>query len=203
MLIALCRAQEYTFASGKKTIQPHDVIAGLKDLEFDFMIPRLEAELAKWKEKEANKRIEYKKKARESKPGEDQKGDEELGVAEEMTAERQLAEESGIATNARFPEPARSGKASAMSLDREKGAKRARDSAGLPVAPPTGDDDEDDDAGMEVAGADSREEEGDVGDDVEEDEDDDGTQEEAEDRVGTDEEGRDRGDETEEQDESD
>lgn len=31
--------------AGKKTIQPHDVLVALRDTEFDFMIPRIEAEL--------------------------------------------------------------------------------------------------------------------------------------------------------------
>jgi len=32
-------------AAGKKTIQPQDVLVALKDTEFEFMIPRIEAEL--------------------------------------------------------------------------------------------------------------------------------------------------------------
>ena len=32
-------------AFGKKTIQPNDVLVSLKDSEFEFMIPRIEAEL--------------------------------------------------------------------------------------------------------------------------------------------------------------
>lgn len=31
--------------AGKKTIQPQDVLVALKDTEFEFMIPRIEAEL--------------------------------------------------------------------------------------------------------------------------------------------------------------
>lgn len=36
---------ENATGSGKKTIQPQDVLVALRDTEFDFMIPRIEAEL--------------------------------------------------------------------------------------------------------------------------------------------------------------
>lgn len=43
------RANENASMAGKKTIQPNDVIIALKETEFEFMIPRLEAELkSKW-----------------------------------------------------------------------------------------------------------------------------------------------------------
>lgn len=38
-------SNEYAQLGGKKTIQPADVIAALKENEFEHFIPRLEAEL--------------------------------------------------------------------------------------------------------------------------------------------------------------
>jgi len=38
-------SNEYAQLEGKKTIQPADVIAALKENEFEHFIPRLEAEL--------------------------------------------------------------------------------------------------------------------------------------------------------------
>ena len=166
-------------------------MAGLRDNEFDFMIPHLEAELARWKEKEANKRNEYKKKAQS-------KAEEKQSAGEEMTAERQLAEESGISIGATEEMTIRE-------IDRERSAKRARGSGGLPVAMGGADEDEEDIGGLDATVEEDVEDEdvGDVGDDVEDDEDGDETQEEeVEGRVGTEDEGR-EGDETEEQDDSD
>lgn len=44
-LQALLSSNEYAQLEGKKTIQPADVIAALKENEFEHFIPRLEAEL--------------------------------------------------------------------------------------------------------------------------------------------------------------
>jgi len=41
----MCSSSENAQASGKKTVMPPDVIAALKDAEFDGFLPRLEAEL--------------------------------------------------------------------------------------------------------------------------------------------------------------
>ena len=41
----LFSSNEYAQLEGKKTIQPADVIAALKENEFEHFIPRLEAEL--------------------------------------------------------------------------------------------------------------------------------------------------------------
>ena len=194
----LLSAQSHTSASGKKTIQPHDVMAALHDLELEFMIPRLEAELVKFKDKEAHKRNEYKK-ARESKSGDKQK--ESGCAAGEMTAERQLAEESGIVTTAPPTEHAIREKPNLQDIDREKNAKRARGSAGLPVTTGTEEEEEEEeDVDTEEGPVDDQGHEGDVGDDVDDEEDGDETQEEMEGRVGTEDDGDGIDDETEEQD---
>ena len=172
-------------------------MAGLRDNEFDFMIPHLEAELARWKEKEANKRNEYKKKAQS------RVEEKQSTTGEEMTAERQLAEESGISVGLSTTE-----EMAIREIDRERSAKRARGDGGVPVAATGGalDEDEADMGGLDGAAEEDIVEDEDVGDDVvdDEDEDDDRTQEEEiEGRVGTEDEGEREGDETEEQDDSD
>ena len=45
LILFLHSSNEYAQLGGKKTIQPADVIAALKDNEFESFIPRLEAEL--------------------------------------------------------------------------------------------------------------------------------------------------------------
>lgn len=53
----MCSSSENAQASGKKTVMPPDVIAALKDAEFDGFLPRLEAELK-------SKRSEMRRKKR-------------------------------------------------------------------------------------------------------------------------------------------
>jgi DNA polymerase epsilon subunit 3 len=65
-LTAFPRANVHTVSANRKTISPADVLQGLKDTEFGAMIPRLEAELAKYNEVVTAKRSEYRKKVRES-----------------------------------------------------------------------------------------------------------------------------------------
>ncbi|CAD0097513.1 unnamed protein product [Aureobasidium mustum] len=63
-------------ASKQKTIQPADVIAALKENEFEHFIPRLEAELKKYNTVQCDKRNSYRRKIREekaSKTGDDGK----------------------------------------------------------------------------------------------------------------------------------
>ncbi|KAF1825969.1 histone-fold-containing protein [Dissoconium aciculare CBS 342.82] len=51
-------------AAGKKTISPLDVIAALKDAEFEGFVPRLEAELKKYNDIQSDKRNNYRKKVK-------------------------------------------------------------------------------------------------------------------------------------------
>lgn len=60
---------------------PQDVFAAMKELEFDFMLPRLEAEVNKFTSIQADKRNTYRKKIREEKRA---KSDPD-GGASEMT----------------------------------------------------------------------------------------------------------------------
>lgn len=46
---------------------PQDVFAAMKDLEFEFMLPRLEAEVHKFTSIQADKRNTYRKKIRDEK----------------------------------------------------------------------------------------------------------------------------------------
>ena len=58
---------------------PQDVFAAMKELEFDFMLPRLEAEVTKFTSIQADKRNTYRKKIREEKRA---KSDPDGGVSE-------------------------------------------------------------------------------------------------------------------------
>ncbi|KAH6615159.1 histone-fold-containing protein [Boeremia exigua] len=60
-------AAEEALRSGRKSVMPQDVFAAMKDLEFEFMLPRLEAEVNKFTSIQADKRNTYRKKIREEK----------------------------------------------------------------------------------------------------------------------------------------
>ncbi|KAF1840816.1 histone-fold-containing protein [Cucurbitaria berberidis CBS 394.84] len=60
-------AAEHAQRSGKRTIMPQDVYAAMTELEFEFMLPRLEAEVTKFTSIQADKRNTYRKKVREEK----------------------------------------------------------------------------------------------------------------------------------------
>ncbi len=63
----LSSAAEKALSSGKKTVMPKDVFDAMSDLEFAFMLPRLEAEVTKFTSIQADKRNTYRKKVREEK----------------------------------------------------------------------------------------------------------------------------------------
>jgi len=69
VLTVACSAAEKAIASGKKTVMPKDVFEAMADLEFAFMLPRLEAEVTKFTSIQADKRNTYRKKVREEKKG--------------------------------------------------------------------------------------------------------------------------------------
>ncbi|KAF2034951.1 histone-fold-containing protein [Setomelanomma holmii] len=60
-------AAEHAQRQGKKTVMPNDVFAAMHELEFAFMLPRLEAEVTKFTSIQADKRNTYRKKVREVK----------------------------------------------------------------------------------------------------------------------------------------
>lgn len=60
-------AAEHAARSGKKTVMPKDVFDAMQELEFEFMLPRLEAEVSKFTSIQADKRNTYRKKVREEK----------------------------------------------------------------------------------------------------------------------------------------
>ncbi|KAK3203709.1 hypothetical protein GRF29_106g433053 [Pseudopithomyces chartarum] len=61
------QAAEYAARQGKKTVMPKDVFDALQELEFDFMLERVEAEVHKFTSIQADKRNTYRKKVREEK----------------------------------------------------------------------------------------------------------------------------------------
>lgn len=66
-LIAAYSAAEHAARNGKKTVMPKDVFDAMHELEFEFMLPRLEAEVNKFTSIQADKRNTYRKKVREEK----------------------------------------------------------------------------------------------------------------------------------------
>ncbi|KAF1357026.1 histone-fold-containing protein [Delphinella strobiligena] len=60
-------AMDNASGAGKKTIQPQDVLVALKDTEFEFMIPRIEAELKKYNTVQCDKRNSYRRKVKADK----------------------------------------------------------------------------------------------------------------------------------------
>ncbi|EUC50209.1 hypothetical protein COCMIDRAFT_82516 [Bipolaris oryzae ATCC 44560] len=60
-------AAEKALSNGKKTVMPKDVFDAMQELEFAFMLPRLEAEVTKFTSIQADKRNTYRKKVREEK----------------------------------------------------------------------------------------------------------------------------------------
>ncbi|KAF2631900.1 histone-fold-containing protein [Macroventuria anomochaeta] len=60
-------AAEEALRSGRKSVMPSDVFAAMRELEFEFMLPRLEAEVNKFTSIQADKRNTYRKKIREEK----------------------------------------------------------------------------------------------------------------------------------------
>ncbi|KAK5134980.1 hypothetical protein LTR08_005932 [Meristemomyces frigidus] len=81
-------ANENAQASGKKTIMPPDVVAALKDAEFEDFLPRLEAELKKYNDVQCDKRNTYRRKVKEDKKVEEPiKGDGTEAPKDAETAE--------------------------------------------------------------------------------------------------------------------
>ncbi|KAF1915065.1 histone-fold-containing protein [Ampelomyces quisqualis] len=60
-------AADHALRAGKKTVMPRDVFDAMTELEFPFMLPRLEAEVTKFTAIQADKRNLYRKKVREEK----------------------------------------------------------------------------------------------------------------------------------------
>ncbi|KAF1924468.1 histone-fold-containing protein [Didymella exigua CBS 183.55] len=60
-------AAEEALRSGRKSVMPNDVFAAMRELEFEFMLPRLEAEVSKFTSIQADKRNTYRKKIRDEK----------------------------------------------------------------------------------------------------------------------------------------
>ena len=145
-------ANEHTLAASRKTINPTDVLLALRDAGFEFMLPRLEAELAKYNEIQTAKRNEYRKKVREGTMGSarrksavSQDGGEE-GSGGERTTKKMKAEggagvpmETGDGAGDERPEE----------MDEEEGDMEVGDEAdGEGVGEEVGDveDDEDEEA---------------------------------------------------------
>ncbi|KAF2747288.1 histone-fold-containing protein [Sporormia fimetaria CBS 119925] len=75
------QAAETAARRNKKTVVPEDVFEAMRELEFEAMLPRLQAEVEKFASTQASKRNEYRKKVKE-----DKKGKQETGAEESSTA---------------------------------------------------------------------------------------------------------------------
>ncbi|KAI4729239.1 histone-fold-containing protein [Aureobasidium sp. EXF-10728] len=87
-------SNEYAQLGGKKTIQPADVIAALKENEFEHFIPRLEAELKKYNTVQCDKRNSYRRKIREEKASSKTGGVDDDGKPTDSGAENGDADAS-------------------------------------------------------------------------------------------------------------
>lgn len=84
-------ANEHTLSAGRKNISPQDILAGMRDTEWEFLVPQLEEELAIYVRSVNDKRNEYRRRLKErdsgvgaatgGKDGADGDGDEEMDEA--------------------------------------------------------------------------------------------------------------------------
>jgi DNA polymerase epsilon subunit 3 len=73
----------------------------MRDTEFDFMIPRLEAELAQWNSIQTGKRNEYRKKIRESTGGRKIEGGDDAADPNEQLSREILGAASADSRSAK------------------------------------------------------------------------------------------------------
>ncbi|KAF2276262.1 histone-fold-containing protein [Westerdykella ornata] len=69
------QAAEVAAKNNKKVVQPADVFDAMEELELEFMLPRLKAEVTKFTAIQADKRNTYRKKVREEKRAQKGEGD--------------------------------------------------------------------------------------------------------------------------------
>ncbi|KAF2638036.1 hypothetical protein P280DRAFT_471685 [Massarina eburnea CBS 473.64] len=97
-------AAEFAARSNKKTVMPNDVFDAMHELEFEFMLPRLQAEVNKFTSIQADKRNTYRKKVREEKKAVKDKettnghgpGDDDTPPTKRARMEDGAEEESGV-----------------------------------------------------------------------------------------------------------
>ncbi|KAK5164968.1 uncharacterized protein LTR77_009633 [Saxophila tyrrhenica] len=150
-------SNEFAANAGKKTIMPQDVLAAMKDCEFESFKPRLEAELQRYTEMQCDKRNTYRRKVKEEKAAAAPKDDGDTTIEGEATAGA-----NGATTN---------GHANGEEVDRP--TKKLKGDDGAAVAPDADSMDDEDDDGQEDQQEDGDDQPDDEEDDAEEDEDDD------------------------------
>ncbi|KAK5734843.1 hypothetical protein LTR17_008613 [Elasticomyces elasticus] len=108
--------------ANKKTIMPPDVVAALKDAEFESFLPRLEAELKKYNDIQCDKRNTYRRKVKEDKtPAESAGGEGEQTAADAVASPAVVAD---VDTNGH-----------ASPEDDERPAKKQKGETGDAVSP--------------------------------------------------------------------
>ncbi|CAD0096635.1 unnamed protein product [Aureobasidium vineae] len=169
-------SNEYAQLGGKKTIQPADVIAALKENEFEHFIPRLEAELKKYNTVQCDKRNSYRRKIREEKASSKTGGVDDDGKPTDSGAENGDADASMLDATEMSAVNGHS-----RNDDEEPPSKKLRRENGEEDEEEEGDDEEFHDA---LEGEDDEVVEGEGEDEVdEEDEDEDGEEEQVGDGV--------------------
>ncbi|EMF17729.1 histone-fold-containing protein [Sphaerulina musiva SO2202] len=159
-------------AAGKKTIAPQDVMAALKDSEYESFLPRLDAELKKYNEMQCDKRNTYRRKVKADKDA----------AAEKEPGEGDTSE---VAKDGEAPASATNGSAASKSangndnnvgrptkkLKGENGTAVPKADAEMRDDDDDDNDDEDDDNDEDDDEQDAHEQEEDEGEDGAEDED--------------------------------
>jgi len=146
----------HTLRTTRRTIYPADVFMGLRDSEFDFMLPRLEAELDKYNSVQTSKRNEYRKKVKEGTMGNPSRrkstGDaattdaQMSGVEDEEPTAKRAKMEEGVARGHRLGLDGMEEEDGDETVEEEEVGEEAGDDAGEGEEDEEGDEDEEEGA---------------------------------------------------------
>jgi DNA polymerase epsilon subunit 3 len=152
----------HTLRTTRRTIYPADVFMGLRDSEFDFMLPRLEAELDRYNSVQTSKRNEYRKKVKEGTMGNtshrkstgDAPADAQMtGVDDGEPAAKRAKMEEGVAAGHHLRQDGMEEEEGDETVEEEEVGEEAGDDAG------EGEEDEEGDEDEEEGGEDEDEDE--------------------------------------------
>lgn len=152
----------HTLRTTRRTIYPADVFMGLRDSEFDFMLPRLEAELDRYNSVQTSKRNEYRKKVKEGTMGNtshrkstgDAPADAQMtGVDDGEPAAKRAKMEEGVAADHHLGQDGMKEEEGDETVEEEEVGEEAGDDAG------EGEEDEEGDEDEEEGGEDEDEDE--------------------------------------------
>ncbi|KAI9728614.1 MAG: hypothetical protein M1828_002720 [Chrysothrix sp. TS-e1954] len=168
-------ANDRAVLAGKKTIQPHDVIDALAELELGAFVPRCEGELEKYNSAQCDKRNDYRRRVREAEKAKQPEGSPKANGkarqnSENGDEETQLLSD-GEQTNAN--EDGSADEQIRMEVDGQSRKRREGDepSAAKRARMDADNEDDDDDEEMDDAENDEPAQDGDEDDEVSEDDD--------------------------------